>query len=208
MPAHDASVHQPHPPLHGLIQEALAVVGLEYVQIVRFSYTGEPVLFPENSVIAGHGLGICQPYTCDRSCLGPPDNRSLPVEVYYYVGYYANALEVSLSSTVLDAYDVVPHPYLDYNLGTESREHQNSEVYWEGVRRLLTIPLIEHVWKPTKVVMYGDSGADQELKEAMRGVLAEHLPEMPQWVEDDLDPKYVGALGAAELAKRKPYWGG
>ncbi|SMY27410.1 unnamed protein product [Zymoseptoria tritici ST99CH_1A5] len=207
MPAHIASLHQLVSPLHNLIEEAFATIGLEYVQIVRFAYSGEPVLFPENSVLAGHGLGLCQPYTSDKSCLGPPEHRTLPSEVYYFVGYYANVLEVSLSSTVLTADGVVPHPYLDYDLGAETLERQSPEVYWDSVRRLLTIPLVAQVWEPTKVIMYGDFGADEKMKEVVKEVLGKHVPEIPEWVEDGVDPKYVAALGAAEFAKRKPYWG-
>ncbi|SMR61188.1 unnamed protein product [Zymoseptoria tritici ST99CH_3D1] len=207
MSAHDAGVHQPVPPLSNLIREAFSVVGLEYVRIMDFTYSGEPVLFPENSVLAGHGLGLCQPYTSNGSCLGTPDHRTLPLEVYYYVGYYANALEVSLSSAVETADGVVPHPYVDYSLGTEMLQYQSSEVYWSSVRRLLTMPFLEQIWEPTKVIMYGDFGADEEMKKAIREVLGERLTKMPEWVEDGVDPKYVAALGAAEFAKRKPYWG-
>jgi hypothetical protein len=208
MPAHIASHRfklEP-PPLHRLIEEAFEAAGLNYIQIVRRSAWGEPVVFPENSIVAGHGLGLCYPYTSNTPCRGTPDHYLLPTELYYIVGYYRNALEVTATSSVMDAYSVHPSPYLDYNLGADMLKTEGPEVYWEGVRRFLATTL---TWRiPTKVILYGEFGSDQKMRETVQEALKIYLPNKPEFVEDGLNPMYVGAFGAAEFAKRQPYWDG
>jgi hypothetical protein len=195
--------------MDGLLRAAFAAAELEYIQIAQFSYSGEPVLFPENSVLAGHDLGLCHPYTSTPDCVRKDGIVTLPTEAYYYVGYYANALEVTVTSQVVIAYGIVPYPYQDHNLGAEELERQSPDVYWGGVRRLLAMPLVQFAHRvPTKVIMYGDSGADEKMKATVQEVLHEYLADkMPEWVDDGVDPVYAGAFGAAEFAKRKPYWG-
>ena len=190
-------------------ERGLSWIGLEYLEIVSASYYGEPLLYPENVVLAGHGLGLCQPYTSPYSCLDD-ESQLLPGVSYFLVGHHANALEVIITSTTYVAYGVTPGNFLDYNLGAEAR-HRNpdEEYYWEQVRQLLHIPLIRRKLEtPSKLVYYGDYSDDIHLRTVVREVMRSFLDEddMPETVADGIDPVFAGAFGAAEFAKRKPYW--
>ncbi|KAI5369320.1 hypothetical protein Slin15195_G001960 [Septoria linicola] len=125
------------------------------------------------------------------------------------VGYYADALEATETSPTALAYGVTPYPYMDHQLG-ESMRHRNPDeaFYWEQVRRLLSTPLLGHVWRPTKVILYGDRSNNTRLREVVTDVLQAFLPEdrQPQWISDEVDPVFAGAMGAAEFAKRKRFW--
>ena len=208
MPCRNAINHWGSP-VADLVREAFSWIGLEYLEIVSASYYGEPLLYPENVVLAGHGLGLCQPYTSPYSCLDD-ESQLLPGVSYFLVGHHANALEVIITSTTYVAYGVTPGNFLDYNLGAEAR-HRNpdEEYYWEQVRQLLHIPLIRRKLEtPSKLVYYGDYSDDIHLRTVVREVMRSFLDEddMPETVADGIDPVFAGAFGAAEFAKRKPYW--
>ena len=208
MPCRNAINHWGSP-VADLVREAFSWTGLEYLEIVSASYYGEPLLYPENVVLAGRNMGLCQPYTSPYSCLDD-DSQLLPGVSYFLVGYYANALEVIITSTTYVAYGVTPGNFLDYDLGAEARHRNPDEAfYWEQVRRLLHIPLMRRKLKtPSKLVFYGEYSDDIHLRTVVREVIRSFLNEedMPETVADDIDPVFAGALGAAEFAKRKPYW--
>ncbi|EMC97841.1 hypothetical protein BAUCODRAFT_31846 [Baudoinia panamericana UAMH 10762] len=198
-------------PATDLVMAAFSKAKIRYLPIVISSYLGEPLLYPENSIQAGHGLGLCRPYNSSQTCLHDGTQPQLAYETYYLVGYYANALEVTSTTPSLSAYGTSPAPKVDYQLGAEMRYEKLDEAYyWEEVRKFLSMPFVNIPRrKPTKVILYGEHGSDMRLRETVKDVLKAFMhedAEMVQWVDDGLGPTYVGAMGAAEFAKRKPYW--
>lgn len=194
---------------NSIIKEAFREADIEYLQIAQYGQWGEPLIFPENSVLAGHKIGLCHPYTSPHTCLhkGNPD---LPCESYYFVGYYGNEIEVTTTSDVYGAYSVNPYPFVDFHLGAEMRHRNPDEsYYWEEVRKFLSKPMIQFSWrKPSKVILYGDRSGEPRLRDTVMEVLKSWLKEeeMPDWIDDGLNATFVGAMGAAEFAKRKPFW--
>ncbi|CAK1366432.1 unnamed protein product [Cercospora beticola] len=197
-------------PVADIVRKAFSLVGLGYTQIIAYSYYGEPLLYPENSIMAAHNLGLCHPYNVSSEyCLGPGRRDRLGREQDYMVGYYTDALEVILTSPTALAYSVTPYPYADYELGENMRQQNPDEsFYWEQVRHLLSTPLLRHVWKPTRVVMYGDRSNDTQMQQLSKGVLKAFLAdeEQPDWVKDKVNPVFAGAMGAAEFTKRELFW--
>lgn len=90
------------------------------------------------------------------------------------------------------------------------RHHNPIEAfYWDQVRKVLHVPLIDHAFRRLrKVVYYGEYSADKQLKSVVEVVMRSFLDkeDMPDIVEDGIDSVFTGALGAAELAECKPYW--
>ncbi|GIZ47215.1 hypothetical protein CKM354_001031400 [Cercospora kikuchii] len=197
-------------PISDLVRESFSVVGLEYLPSVFSSFFGEPLLYPENSIMAAHDLGLCHPYNVSKNhCLGPPGRAERSKETYYLVGYYSDALEVIETSPTALAYEITPYPYTDHQLGESMRDRNPDEAfYWEQVRRILSMPLLKNIWKPTKVIVYGDRSNDTHLRQVIAEVLRAFLgeDEQPQWVSDNIDPVFAGAMGAAVFAKRQPFW--
>lgn len=79
--------------------------------------------------------------------------------------------------------------------------------YWEEVRRLVSLPLAGTIaQKPTKIILHGDRSADQKFQQVLKETLQQLLApdERAEWIESTV---FTAATGAAELAKRKPYWG-
>lgn len=205
MPGHTATAPYIQP-VDRLFRDAFAAVGIEYLQIIKHSYQGEPVIGPEYAILAGHNLGLCQPYNSNQSCVR---NSTLPTEAYYLVGYYSNELEVTATAETTLAYVLHAYPFVNYHLGAQAR-HRNpdEQYYWEAVREFLSLTLAEYRRVPTKVILYGDQSHEPRLRDIMMAVLEKFFTEeeMPEWIDDGLDPTFAGAFGAAEFALRKPYW--
>ncbi|KAF7197649.1 hypothetical protein HII31_00988 [Pseudocercospora fuligena] len=211
MPSRNIVAHQTTP-VADLLKTAFSAANLDYLEIVHYSLFGEPLLYPENVQLAGHSLGLCQPYTSSDHCLEDDDQlRNLTSEVYYLVGYYSGALEAIATTPTALAYGITPDPYPDYRLGANARnDNPDEDFYWQEVRRLLSKPFIRGMIRnPSKIVMYGDHGKDERLTAMVDEIFASFLgdQDMPTWVEDGVDAVFAGAMGAAEFAKRKPYWG-
>ncbi|KXT00392.1 hypothetical protein AC578_3359 [Pseudocercospora eumusae] len=202
-------------PMTDAITAAFSAAGVEFLEILSFP-ADESLLYPANVLLAGHGLGLCQPHTItEHECIADntPKLDMLPAEIYYLVGYHPDALELILTHTTTLAYGVNPVSWPNYNLGAKARgQNPEEEFYWEEVRQLLSSPFIGAVpysVKVTRVILYGTHGEDEKLRSTVRDVLATFLdPEdpLPVWIEDEVDSTYAGALGAAEFAKRQPYW--
>lgn len=205
IPGHTAIAHWIHP-VDRLLHEAFNANDIEYLQIFDCSYQGDPVVGPENSILAGHKLGLCDPHKSGNSCVR---DDSPPYERYFLVGYYSNEIEVTATGDTMGPYVVHTYPFVDYNLRAEARYRNPDELYyWEAVRQFLSMPLAEFRRIPTKIIMYGDRSGEPRLRQIVMEVLEKFLREeqMPEWVDNGMDPVFVGALGAAEFALRKPYW--
>ena len=57
----------------------------------------------------------------------------------------------------------------------------------------------------TRVLVYGPHSNNTRLRHEVAAIL-DKFAQTPTWVVDAVDGTYSGALGSAELAKRKPYW--
>ena len=198
-------------PVADLVKAAFAAAGLEYLPIVISSYLGEPLLYPENTVVAGHDFGFCHPYTSPHSCIENDEQlRHLPFHKYYLVGYYSNELEVIDVHPSRSVYGQIPTPYLDYRLGASMRyQNPDESYYWEEVRKFLSLPFIYHSYGTVdKVILYGNCSKDEKLRATVKEVLGTFIDEdeTPDFVDDDIDSVFAGAFGAAEFAKRDPYF--
>lgn len=72
------------------LQAACDAIHLQCVQIFQHEDFRESLTHHENALIAGHGLGLCQPYTVtNHNC---SLTQRLPSERYYLIGYYADGI--------------------------------------------------------------------------------------------------------------------
>lgn len=157
-------------------------------------------------ILAGHGLGLCQPWETEKNC---DCEMYLPREVYLLAAYYSYGVEFVLTEETTSVYDVRAYTYNNYSLGFRSKPTEEPAIrsYWDDLRDLLRTVLRDHTGlKPRTLILYGDKCTDTGFQAAVDEVLGEVLgSERPQRLRDGVDPTFAGALGAAELAKRKPW---
>jgi len=110
-----------------ILRNALASTGVEMLRILPHSIWGEPLIYAENTQVAGHGLGLCQPYTAhDFSCF---ENVS-SLAMYLLVGYYDNVLELTRTYEDHRAYDDWIHARPAYHLGLEAQHGNPGDPYY------------------------------------------------------------------------------
>ncbi|KAK6435468.1 hypothetical protein LTR95_008349 [Oleoguttula sp. CCFEE 5521] len=184
-----------------ILQDAFRAAGLKYLRILpREAVMGENLIFVENSVVTGHGLGLCHPYTADQYCTNgtrPPQH-----DAFYLIGYYANYPDHEAVVGIQQLVVLVP-----YAQPRDSFKHAYADErqYWDKVRVQLLKSFLPGVSaNVTKLIYYGDFADDVQLWEVVAEVL-HMVGQTPALVDDGVDPVYAGALGTAELAKRKPY---
>nr|OQO23041.1 hypothetical protein B0A51_10075 [Rachicladosporium sp. CCFEE 5018] len=208
LPAHNRVHHFGEFAVEPILRNAIQTAGLEYLAIYDRDVTmGEPLVFAENTVVAGHGLGLCQPYTATGMC---ENGTRAPYDRYYLIGYYSNELEITRTNSRWSAYDSWWYGFPSIqNLGHEAKhDNPNEEHYWDAVRVQLIKsfgPGGSPFYNLTKLIYYGDFAEDKRLRSEVAQVLR-MFREKPEIVEDAVDPVYAGALGIAEFAKRKPYF--
>lgn len=210
LPCHGRVHHYYDVSIEPILRDSFSVVGIEYIRTFSHSIWGEPLTYPENTIAAGHGLGLCEPYyNTSISCI-----KAIPDDTYLLVGYYDNALELTRP------YDKVVYSgwawlYPLWHLGRDARykgsfgtssSGPDDAYYWEQVRQQL-IKVIPPSWHNniSKVITYGPYGDDPRLHQEVMSIL-EHFSDNATWVDDGVDGVFAGALGTAELLKRKPYW--
>lgn len=202
LPCHNRVHHDREFSVENIMRDAFSAAGLEFLKIVRWPRAGEPLLFVENSQLAGRGLQLCQPYTTtNKSC-----ELDLPTEIYLMVGYYGNALEITQTGPIEIAYAswFLPRPAWHLGAGVKQRD----AFYWEEVRdELIRVVTFFRNRPITKVFTYGDHSHDPKLREVMVQVLKD-TGHIPRWIDDDVNNTFAGAFGAAEFSKRQPYWSG
>ncbi|KAK4499833.1 hypothetical protein PRZ48_008019 [Zasmidium cellare] len=163
------------------LEAACDSIGLRCIQVFQRKRFSESLVYHENALLAGLGLGLC---------------------------YYADGFEAVLTSDVRSAYEVESFAYADFSLGSRMRYSNPKEDFcWEEVRKFISLPLVGTVvQRPTRIVLYGDKGANRKFKQVVNETLQPHFSpdEQPEWIESSI---FTAAIGAAELAKRKPYWG-
>ncbi|OQO14725.1 hypothetical protein B0A48_00106 [Cryoendolithus antarcticus] len=191
--------------IDAILKDAFRAAGIEYLQMLsRDAVMGEPLIFVEKSIVAGHGLCLCHPYTANQNCTN--GTRPPPEDVYYLIGYYASELEITRTADYWTAYNSWWYGFPTRDLGRDFKHaHADDQQYWDKVRVQLLkslLPRVSH--NVTKLIYYGDFAEDAQLREVVAEVL-HMLGQTPALIDDEVDPVYAGALGTAELAKRKPY---
>ncbi|KAK6405147.1 hypothetical protein LTR95_018799 [Oleoguttula sp. CCFEE 5521] len=189
LPGHNRVHHYGEFSVDAILRDAFAAAGLGYLQILpRNAVMGEPLTFIENSVVAGHGLGLCQPYTADQYCTN--GTRRPPEDAYYLIGYYASELEITRTADYWTAYNSWWYGFPTRDLGRDFKHaYADDQQYWDKVRVQLLKSFLPD---------------DVQLRDVVAEVL-DMVGQTPALIDDGVDPVYVGALGTAELAKRKPY---
>lgn len=189
-----------------VIKSAFRQIGMKYIPVHVYRYIGDPLTYIEDSILAAHRLGLCQPYTVPyEHC------PELQRDSYMFVGYYPDGLEILTTTDGAIAYHPTSYLYSDYSLGSKM-QHENPDgaYYWEQVRDLITLALANAPWRNPrngKLIFYGSCSGDQKMRAIVDDTLRRFLAndEMPNIVNDGVDSIYAGALGAAEFAKRAPY---
>lgn len=90
--------------------------------------------------------------------------------------------------------------------------HKNpdEQYYWEGVKDFITNLFANHRSAlPAKVICYGDSCDNHQFRRVVIGEIDRFWgsENRPEWVQDDVDPRFASALGTAEFVLRYPYHG-
>ncbi|KAK6432912.1 hypothetical protein LTR95_010916 [Oleoguttula sp. CCFEE 5521] len=207
LPAHNRVHHYGEFAVAPILRNAFETAGFEYLPIITWDAAmGEPLIFAENGIVAGHGLGLCQPYTAGSECR---NGTRAPYDVFYLIGYFGNELEITRTSRQWSAYQSWWYGFpSEQHLGRDSM-HDNPDVehYWDAVRQRLIksfSPSGHLSYNITKLIFYGDYAGNPRLRLEVTEVL-HAFGQRPQLVDDGIDPVYAGALGVAEFAKRKPY---
>ncbi|OQO06984.1 hypothetical protein B0A48_07550 [Cryoendolithus antarcticus] len=208
LPAHNRVHHYGEFAVAPILQHAFETAGMEYLPIITWNAAmGEPLIFAENAIVAGHGFGLCQPYTAGSEC---KNGTRAPYDVFYLIGYYANELEITRTSRQWSAYQSWWYGFpSEQHLGRDSKhDNPNEEHYWDAVRQRLikSFPPSGHLsYNITKLIFYGDYAEDPRLRLEVEELLRA-FGQKPLLVDDEINPVYAGALGVAEFAKRKPYF--
>lgn len=203
LPCHNRVHHDRESSVEHIMRDAFSAAELEFLKIVRWPRAGEPLLFVENSQLAGRGLQLCQPYTTtNQSC-----ELDLPTEIYLMLGYYGNALEITETGPIEIAYESWFTPRPAWNLGANVK--QRDAFYWKEVRHELirVVTFFRRNRNITRVLTYGDHGEDAKLREVIADVLQD-TGHSPKWIINKVNGTFSGAFGAAEFSKRQPYYSG
>ncbi|OQO02304.1 hypothetical protein B0A48_11858 [Cryoendolithus antarcticus] len=208
LPAHNRVHHYGEFAVAPILRNAFETAGLEYLPIITWDAAmGEPLIFAENAIVAGHGFGLCQPYTAGSEC---KNGTRAPYDVFYLIGYFQNELEITRTSRQWSAYQSWWYGYpSEQHLGRDSKhDNPDEEHYWDAVRQRLikSFPPTGHLsYNMTKLVFYGDHAGDPRLRLEVAKVL-QAFGQEPKLIDDGIDPVYAGALGVADFAKRRPYF--
>ena len=184
---------------------------VSYEQVLSSLEGASGDMHASHAVLAGHGLGLCQPWKAEQDC-ECERNQKLPKETYLLAAYYSHGIEIVLTEETTSVYDLQSYTYSNYSLGRSSKPSSDKdfeqEAYWDNVRDFIRNALLEHHdLRPGTAILYGNRCTDREFQAVLMQILYQELGEdnQPNWFQDGLDPAFAGALGAAELLKRKTY---
>lgn len=183
---------------------------VSYEQVLSSLENASGDMHASHAILAGHGLGLCQPWTAEKDC-ECVKHQKLPEDTYLLVAYYSHGVEVVITEETTSVYDVRSYTFTNYSLGYDSKpseENLAQEAYWDSMRGFVRNALLEHPdYKPRTAILYGDKCTDVEFQAVLFQVLYQVLGKenQPNWLQDGVDPIFAGALGAAELLKRKTF---
>lgn len=200
-----AVVSTPH--LVALYEEDLADVA-EYLklQLQYLPYWHNHVK-ETGAAYVGNGFGLCSNYTDPSSCNA--EMKAMPSEDVMAVLYTEEVLTVTLSKMQTAWYMWEPrYRYREFFfLGhDESHGGPKDEDYWGYVRQALTEIMVANPYypRPTKVLLMGKCANNTRFRTVLEDGLGSLMEKMPEILAGDV--VYVAAKGAAELAKRGPYY--
>ena len=156
---------------------------------------------------AGYGLGLCANYTDQPAC--NDEMRAMPMETVMAVLYTEQALTVTLSVMKSALYMWEPdHRHREYfDLRHDILEDSfREQYYWDAVRQaLLEIMAIHESYpRPDKVLLMGECADDKTFHAVLVNALGSLMKDLPEILA--VDTLYAASKGAAELAKRGPFY--
>ena len=182
---------------------------VSYEQVLSSLEGASGDIHASHAVLAGHGLGLCQPGRRSEEQEDCECEQHLPKNTYLLAAYYSHGIEIILTEETTSVYDLQSYTYNNYSLGYHSKpsNEQQRAYYWDNVREFIRNALLEHPGLiPRTAILYGDRCTDVEFRTALVEVLYQFLGhENVNWLQDGVDPVFAGALGAAELLKRKRF---
>lgn len=189
------------------LYDSFEYAGLEYMQIIQYSYRGPLLTYEPAAALAGHGFALCANMVRPQECWEKDDGFWR--EYYYVVDYTKSSLLAYHTSTFSQgAYNLHAMQEYDLFLGSDSRfDNPDEDYYWDGVRQVLLKPLLAMSRRPpTKIILVGESAGDPAFLEHLDQVLKEFFKDgdgVPPIF--DQDPVYVQARGCAEFVRRAAY---
>ncbi|PPJ55564.1 hypothetical protein CBER1_05368 [Cercospora berteroae] len=184
---------------------------ISYEQVLSSLAGASADMHPSHAVLAGHGLGLCQPWTAeqDYEC---ERHQKLPKETYLLEARYSHGVEIVLTEETASVHHLHSYTCSNYSLGYSSKPSSDGDfeqkIYWDDVREFVRNALLTHPdLRPRTAILYGDRCTDREFQAVLIQVLYQVLGEenQPKWLQDGVNPIFAGAMGAAELLKRKTY---
>lgn len=180
-------------------------VGLEYAQLIRYSYRGPLLTYAPVTALAGHGFGVCPNITHPQECWKRDDG--FWNEYYYVVEYTRSSLLAYHTLTYSDGvYGTIVDEEHSLDLGSEAQSGgPDGEDYWDEVREVLLAPLLRRTYRmPSRITIVGESAHDPAFRDHLQIVLEDFFKDGVPPIYDE-DPVYVQAKGAAELVRRSAY---
>lgn len=155
----------------------------------------------------GYGFGLCSNYTDPPGCNA--EMKAMPSENVMAVLYTKQALTVTLSKMQSAWYMWEPrYRYREHlDLGHDALEEgSKEEYYWENVRQALMGIMVANPYYPLpdRVLLMGDCANERKFRVVLDDALGSLMGKFPSILAEDT--VYVAAKGAAELAKRGPYY--
>ncbi|KAI0126776.1 hypothetical protein BJ170DRAFT_684357 [Xylariales sp. AK1849] len=187
------------------LYDSFEYIGLEYLQMIQYSYRGPLLTYDPAAALTGHGFALCSNIEHPQECWERDDG--FWHEYYYIVDYTKSSLLAYHTGTFSEgAYDIKVAQEYDLFLGSDARfDNLNEDHYWDQVRQVLLTPLLTRSYQmPTKVILVGESSDDPSFREHFDDVLEEFFKDGVPPIFDQ-DPVYVQAKGAAEFVRRSAY---
>jgi hypothetical protein len=183
--------------------------GNNYTEVLNSSHDGDNDIHAAHAILAGHGLGLCQPWQSEEDC-SCEEHQDLPANTYLLVAYYSYGLEMVLTEATRSSYTVQSYTYNNYSLGYKLQPFRRDDwsSYWDDVRVFMRTTLRKHPGsRPRTLILYGDRSTDGMFQVALEEVLLQVLgcDDLPHRLLDGVDPVYGGAIGAADMLKRNRY---
>ncbi|KAI5361740.1 hypothetical protein Slin14017_G084730 [Septoria linicola] len=175
---------------HNIMRKAFEEIDaasfVAYEQILHSSLDRDNDLHASHAILAGHGI-----------------------DTYLLAAYYSYGVEIVLTEETTSVYDVQSYTYNNYSLGFRSKPSDDGEqAYWDNVQDFVRTALLDHPGlKPRTLILYGDKCIDKDFQAVLNQVLNQVLgrEDLPRQLLDGVDSTFAGAIGAADLLKRKKY---
>ncbi|CAK1364828.1 unnamed protein product [Cercospora beticola] len=103
-----------------------AIVPVSYEQVLSSLEGASGDIHASHAVLAGHGLGLCQPWKAEQDCVCER-HQKLPKETYLMAAYYAHGIEIVLTEETTSVYHLQSYTYSNYSLGYSSKPSSDGD---------------------------------------------------------------------------------